>query len=54
MQAKPYNMYVLKDLYAEIGFFDRKIAHCQAFEKSTPIRPAHPRCTSWSRHGKPW
>ena len=33
MQAKPDNIYVLKDMYAEIGFFDRKIAHCQAFEK---------------------
>ena len=40
MQAKPDNMYVLKDLYAEIGFFDRKIAHCQVFEKydSEPAR----------------
>ncbi len=33
MPARPPSKYNLKDLYEEIGFYDRKIAHCQNFEK---------------------
>jgi hypothetical protein len=33
MQARPSSKYHLKDLYQEIGFYDRKIAYCQNFEK---------------------
>jgi hypothetical protein len=33
MQARPASKYHLKDLYREIGFYDRKIAYCQNFEK---------------------
>ena len=33
MQARPASKYRLKDLYQEIGFYDRKIASCQNFEK---------------------
>jgi len=33
MQARPPSKYHLKDLYQEIGFYDRKIAYCQNFEK---------------------
>jgi len=33
MQAHPPSKYHLKDLYHEIGFYDRKIAYCQNFEK---------------------
>ena len=32
MQVKPDSMYALKDLYEDIGLFDRKIAHCQNYE----------------------
>ena len=33
MQARPASKSHLKDLYQEIGFYDRKIAYCQNFEK---------------------
>jgi len=33
MQARPASKYHLKDLYQEIGFYDRKIASCLNFEK---------------------
>jgi hypothetical protein len=33
MQARPASKYHLKDLYQEIGFYDRKIAYCQNFAK---------------------
>ena len=33
MQARPASKYHLKDLYHEIGFYDRKISYCQNFEK---------------------
>jgi hypothetical protein len=33
MQARPASKYHLKDLYQEIGFYDRKISYCQNFEK---------------------
>jgi hypothetical protein len=33
MPARPDNKYELKDLHQEIDLFDRKIAHCQNFEK---------------------
>jgi hypothetical protein len=33
MQAHPPSKYHLKDLYQEIGFYDRKISYCQNFEK---------------------
>jgi hypothetical protein len=33
MPARSDNKYELKDLYQEIDLFDRKIAHCQNFEK---------------------
>jgi hypothetical protein len=33
MQARPASKYHLKDLHREIGFYDRKIAYCQKFEK---------------------
>ena len=32
LPANP-NKYALRDLHREIGFFDRKIAHCQTQEK---------------------
>lgn len=32
MTVRPDSMYALKDLYEEIGFFDRKIAHCKTYE----------------------
>ena len=33
MPTRPDNKYELQDLYQEIDLFDRKIAHCQNFEK---------------------
>lgn len=33
MQAKPDSKYALQDLHEEIDLFDRKIAHCQNFQK---------------------
>ena len=33
MPARSDNKYELKDLHQEIDLFDRKIAHCQNFEK---------------------
>ena len=33
MQIRSDNKYELKDLYQEIGLFDRKIAYCQNFDK---------------------
>lgn len=33
MQAHPPSKYYLKDLYQQIGLYDRKIAYCQTFEK---------------------
>jgi hypothetical protein len=33
MQSKPLNRYDLKDVHQEIDFFDRKIAHCQTYER---------------------
>jgi hypothetical protein len=33
MQMKLASKYDLKDLYEEIGLFDRKIAYCQNYEK---------------------
>lgn len=33
MQMKQDSKYHLKDLYEEIGLFDRKIAYCQNYEK---------------------
>jgi hypothetical protein len=33
LQLHPVNKTHLKDLHSEIDFLDRKIAHCQTFEK---------------------
>jgi len=33
MPVRPASKYHLKDLYQEIGFYDRKISYCQNFEK---------------------
>jgi hypothetical protein len=33
MLAIPDSKYALKELHKEIDLFDRKIAHCQAYEK---------------------
>ncbi len=33
MQLRSESKYVLKDLHQEIGLLDRKIAHCEKFEK---------------------
>ena len=33
MQAHPPSKYHLKDLYQQIGLYDRKIAYCQNLEK---------------------
>jgi hypothetical protein len=33
MQVKSASKYDLRDLHQEIDFYDRKIAHCQNFEK---------------------
>jgi hypothetical protein len=33
MQIRSASKYHLKDLHAEIGLFDRKIEHCQKYEK---------------------
>ena len=32
MRVRPDSMYALKDLYEEIGLFDRKIFHCKTYE----------------------
>jgi hypothetical protein len=42
MQMKPASKYDLKDLYQEIGLFDRKISYCQNLEKfeSEAVRAA--------------
>lgn len=33
MKTMPDSTFALRDLYQEIAFFDRKIAHCQTLEK---------------------
>ena len=32
MRVRPDSMYALKDLYEEIGLFDRKISYCKTYE----------------------